>query len=75
MHNTFALFNNLMGMDGLIILVLGLLFFGRRLPEAAQFMFRPRSKPQPVAFPFYDLFLIVLFLLMLALFAKIFSSP
>src|SRR4051812_1472598 len=31
-----ALFNNLMGMDGLIILVLGLLFFGRRLPEVGK---------------------------------------
>jgi sec-independent protein translocase protein TatA len=31
-----ALLNNLMGMDGLIILVLGLLFFGRRLPEVGK---------------------------------------
>ena len=36
MHLTLALFNNLMGMDGLIILVLGLLFFGRRLPEVGK---------------------------------------
>jgi len=36
MHFPLALFNNLMGMDGLIILVLGLLFFGRRLPEVGK---------------------------------------
>ena len=31
-----ALFGNLMGMDGLVILVIGLLFFGRRLPEVGK---------------------------------------
>ena len=36
MHLTLALFHNLMGMDGLIVLVLGLLFFGRRLPEVGK---------------------------------------
>jgi hypothetical protein len=34
--NQLAYINNLMSMDGLIILVLGLLFFGRRLPEVGR---------------------------------------
>ena len=31
-----ALFGNLMGVDGLVILIIGLLFFGRRLPEVGK---------------------------------------
>ena len=31
-----AFLNNLMGMDGLVILVIGLLIFGRRLPEVGK---------------------------------------
>jgi sec-independent protein translocase protein TatA len=31
-----AFLNNLMGMDGLIVLVIGLLIFGRRLPEVGK---------------------------------------
>ena len=31
-----AFLNNLMGMDGLVVLVIGLLIFGRRLPEVGK---------------------------------------
>jgi sec-independent protein translocase protein TatA len=34
--HTLAFFSNLMGVDGIVLLVLGLLIFGRRLPEVGK---------------------------------------
>lgn len=36
MTYSLAFLNNLMGMDGLVVLVIGLLIFGRRLPEVGR---------------------------------------
>jgi sec-independent protein translocase protein TatA len=34
--HSLAFFNNLFGVDGIVLLVLGLLIFGRRLPEVGK---------------------------------------
>ena len=46
---TLALFGNLMGMDGLVILVIGLLFFGRRLPEVGKNLAQTTREIAPLA--------------------------
>jgi hypothetical protein len=61
-----ATLDNLLGLDGLVILALGLIIFRRRLPVGARDVVRifdPRENPMPVV----GLILIVSVLLALAL--------
>jgi hypothetical protein len=74
MH-TLAFLNNLMGMDGLVILVLGLLLFGRRLPELRKNLFKTAQPTRDIDSPYPYILLLVLAIVILVVLQKILNAP